>query len=812
MSHHYATPGVYIEEQTSPGVIAGVSTSTAAFIGPTLNGPFGQPVRITSYDEFVARFGATTNDGPQPHLFVQERPYYMGFAVQGFFQNGGQYAYIVRVGTGTHAVWRVLNREKKEVFKLRARQAGQAANTLTFGIQPYGQQSAVNKASAELSADANSTAITVRNAVGLRIGDMVTIVRNEAANNQAQIRQINGNTLILTNPLADAKAKDVLRIADFAPTQTELRLTDTTGLRSGPALISNGTVTERVMIKTIDSATKRVTLADTPARTATYALAQDSPSVTFTNIRPLACPPGHRITNVNGAKLTLERPANGVQFRVGDIVTVDGSQRTTVVRVEDPTVTLAEALTAAQQNTTALRIADILPQQLSFRVSDSTGLYPGTVALLRGNDADNPANVVQEYVVLQNVDSAGFVTLDASEVRSHTYAMNAGADAEPVLIPQDFSMSVTGPKPADSSAVTEIFEALSLNPVHPRYVLNEGLVQSNLVQLEPPNQPPTTASYPDRLVMLGKMQTPTPAGQNDQPSNLTAGHYQAGLNLLLDVDDVNLVCIPDAATHVERETIQDAIRLHCEAKYDRFAVLDALKDADPASVEQQRLALDDKLGFAALYYPWLTVRDPRDPKRMRTLAVPPCGHMAGLLARTDVERGVHKAPANIYVNGVLGLERQLSDRQQGPLNLAGINVLRIFPGEARATVWGARTTCNREITDWRYIATRRLLLYIEESIERGIRWAVFEPNNLTLWQKLKRSITEFLTRVWRSGALFGATAEEAFYVRIDEALNTPATQALGQLHIEIGVRPAYPAEFVIVRIGLWSGGASISEA
>jgi phage tail sheath protein FI len=135
----------------------------------------------------------------------------------------------------------------------------------------------------------------------------------------------------------------------------------------------------------------------------------------------------------------------------------------------------------------------------------------------------------------------------------------------------------------------------------------------------------------------------------------------------------------------------------------------------------------------------------------------------------------------------------------------------MFPGSGQVTVWGARTTVDPNITDWLYVSTRRLMLYIEESIEEGIRYAVFEPNSPALWKKLTRTITEFLTRVWRDGALDGVTADKAFFVRIDEGLNPPSTRALGRLYIEIGVRPSYPAEFIIVRIGLWAGGAEILE-
>src|SRR5262249_4857526 len=154
---------------------------------------------------------------------------------------------------------------------------------------------------------------------------------------------------------------------------------------------------------------------------------------------------------------------------------------------------------------------------------------------------------------------------------------------------------------------------------------------------------------------------------------------------------------------------------------------------------------------------------------------------AGIYARSDDARGVHKAPANEPVRAALGLAEVVDDVSQGVLNLAGINVLRIFPGEGRPIVWGARTTCPAAETPWRYVNVRRLFLFVEQSIKQGIRWAVFEPNDLALWKKLTRTINEFLTRVWRSGALFGAKASEAFYVKIDEENNPEALRALGQV-------------------------------
>jgi len=160
------------------------------------------------------------------------------------------------------------------------------------------------------------------------------------------------------------------------------------------------------------------------------------------------------------------------------------------------------------------------------------------------------------------------------------------------------------------------------------------------------------------------------------------------------------------------------------------------------------------------------------------------------------------------VRGVQDLGFTLNDTEQGQLNHAGINAIRRFPGTP-LMLWGARTLTDG--TAWRYVNVRRLVAYIEDSIVQGLRWAVFEPNSTGLWKTLDRTITEFLTRIWQSGALFGRTAQDAFYVRIDEELNPPAVRDLGQVIVEIGVAPVRPAEFVVVRIGLWDGGSQTSE-
>jgi phage tail sheath protein FI len=256
--------------------------------------------------------------------------------------------------------------------------------------------------------------------------------------------------------------------------------------------------------------------------------------------------------------------------------------------------------------------------------------------------------------------------------------------------------------------------------------------------------------------------------------------------------------------------VQQELIAHCELMADRFAVLDSNPGAalfGANSVELQRRSLDSTRGYAALYGPWLRVVPENDGP---PILVPPSGHVCGIFARSDAVRGVHKAPANEIVNGALGVERRISLIEQGQLNLLGVNIVQVFQDGGRPVLWGARTTATD--SNWQYVNIRRLFLYLEESIQEGIRWAVFEPNNPELWQKLKRTLGDFLLRAWRDGALFGNKPAEAFYVRIDEALNPFSEQQLGRLHIEIGVRPSYPAEFIVVRIGIWDGGSEVSES
>ncbi|HEU4627904.1 MAG TPA: phage tail sheath subtilisin-like domain-containing protein [Steroidobacteraceae bacterium] len=277
----------------------------------------------------------------------------------------------------------------------------------------------------------------------------------------------------------------------------------------------------------------------------------------------------------------------------------------------------------------------------------------------------------------------------------------------------------------------------------------------------------------------------------------------AALDAFATIDEIALVCVPGVLSDSARELIVN----HCVSTQDRFAILDG-PGPDPADLAKLPLATTDgglspkTTDFAAWYYPWLKVFDPatqlQQPDGDGVLSVPPSGHIAGIYARVDTERGVFKAPANEVVRGALDLTHPLSKNDQGDLNKHGVNCIRALNGNIY--VWGARTVGGDANADLKYVSVRRTLLFLRESIDEGTQWAVFEPNTPALWAKISRNVTAFLTTVWRSGALFGTTAQEAFFVKCDAETNPPELREQGQVVTEIGVAIARPAEFVIFRV------------
>ncbi|MFI9306680.1 phage tail sheath family protein [Streptomyces triculaminicus] len=272
---------------------------------------------------------------------------------------------------------------------------------------------------------------------------------------------------------------------------------------------------------------------------------------------------------------------------------------------------------------------------------------------------------------------------------------------------------------------------------------------------------------------------------------------RTGLAGLKTVPDVTMVAVPDVwregMTPETGATIMGKVVAHCVTMRNRLTLLEPPPDTAPAEVPQflGRLASpdEDAAAFTALYYPWVNV--PGVDGIARTVV--PSGHLAGVWARTDAERGVFKAPANQNLRGVLSLPTLLTDQRHGELNDKGVNCLRVFPDRG-LLVWGARTRSSSR--DWRYLNVRRLVSFLSDSIRQSSTWAVFEPNDDRLWGTLRHAVGSFLTDQWRQGALLGRTPDEAFYVICDRTNNTSATIDAGQVICDIGIAPVRPAEFV----------------
>jgi len=348
----------------------------------------------------------------------------------------------------------------------------------------------------------------------------------------------------------------------------------------------------------------------------------------------------------------------------------------------------------------------------------------------------------------------------------------------------------------------EIYEELSVNETDPEYFEKKVNGISNFIKIE--KLPDATVTIPDAPIityLAGGNNGAEPLTINDFTRTDTADKKEKkGLTGLEAVDEISIVYSPHALAVLG---LVDALKTHCETLKDRFAIIDSNPNIDDVSSNDLK-PRNNPTQYAAFYYPWIKVVN---PETGLTPTIPPGGHVAGIYARSDIERGVHKAPANEVIIGAKELEFEITKRTQDMLNPRGVNALRAFPGRG-IRVWGARTLSDNSL--WKYINVRRLFIFVEKSIFLGTQFVVFEPNDYRLWARVRATITQFLTGVWRNGALFGQTPEQAFFVKCDETTMTPDDIDNGRLICVIGIAPVRPAEFVIFRIAqLPSGGAVI---
>ena len=360
------------------------------------------------------------------------------------------------------------------------------------------------------------------------------------------------------------------------------------------------------------------------------------------------------------------------------------------------------------------------------------------------------------------------------------------------------SFDVSAKKGGRNYVVTQVKERSKL------IVLEEAAPAAQLVR--PENQslalPAAPAAPADSVPAAGRPLTPA--------QYLGDSADRTGFGGLEALDEISMVAVPDLMAAYQRgaidlesvKAVQLGLIAHCELMGDRMAVIDPPPGLNARDIRKWRMETSNyDSRYAALYYPWIKVFDPSSGQ---SRIIPPSGHVAGIWARNDSERGVHKAPANEIVRGAVDLELQITRGEQDLLNPIGINCIRSFPGRG-IRVWGARTLASDPA--WRYLNVRRYFNYLEESILVGTQWVVFEPNDEALWARIRRNISAFLVNEWRNGALFGSRPEEAYYVKCDAETNTPESVDLGRVVCEIGIAPVKPAEFVVFRLAQFSGGS-----
>jgi phage tail sheath protein FI len=743
----YLSPGVYVEEiDAGPKPIEGVSTSTAGAVGVTAMGPTsGKPELVTSFADFTRKFGGYL---PEPDAATVNqwalnpteggRWWQFPLTVKGFFENGGQRLYV------------------KRVFSASAVASG---GTLGHGLV----------AEIEQDTGAAATTLKLRHLVNIGVGSVVNVVRGDTG------------VAFGAGPYTVSDYNPTTRMATFAPAL-------------GTA--ANAGRGDKVVIHAITVGAGDDTLAFSAKARGVWG---EDLSV---RVRPVAGA-SYNILNeptIAGAVLsttltvaaiateTTLDVASNTGVAAGDLIAIGGEEYSVTGTAAGQIMIAAPGLAIQQGIGAAVRRLRPAYQSATpgaaIRVWGGATLYAGAIVELDNGGVTEMLSVVSV--------AGELVTLSANMANDYWEGHKLRVvEAEVAVVYA----------PGGVVQAMEEFGGLRLvADGSMSYLIDHVNQRSNLVQVasaDPANFPLTTVSSAADFPCTPNGGWLKLSGGDDAVSTLSPDDFvgvdggsgkRTGIAALEDIDEISICLAPGMWS----ASVQSALIMHCESLKDRFAVLDPQDGLSIEGIRSFREPLDTK--YAALYYPWVEVRD---PSRKRNVQVGPSGHMAGVYARVDVERGVHKAPANEVIRGITKIADDVTKREHDMLNPKNINVLRYFPGRGNR-IWGAR--CVTSDAAWKYVNVRRLFIFVEESIDEGTQWVVFEPNDEPLWARVRQTINNFLTSVWRSGALQGAKADEAFFVKCDHSTMTQDDIDNGRLICQIGIAPVKPAEFVIFRI------------
>jgi phage tail sheath protein FI len=547
---------------------------------------------------------------------------------------------------------------------------------------------------------------------------------------------------------------------------------------------------DRVMIEDSDGAVSGVISADPPASHDSLTLTLDDP---FPVVRQLRVGTVLRLSRVTRT-VNIE-PTPGFQRNDRVVIEDDAGTTSAVVSADPPASNNSLTLTLDNPRDipsgATLRLRNAGRGNNTIRVAGARNLYVGgaveienadderiyaTVTAINGEQVQLDEDVPSSYLEGDLLRTCEFdltvqwvkkdpATLRENIVREENHRYLSLADGA-------MSHAVTRINKDSKLLKTDLLNNTNSPPFNfPNTIVRSNFNSYQYLQNGSDGLPPQPVHY---------------RGTDNGPGKRT------GIVALEDIDDISMIAAPGMTDSV----VQSALIEQCTILKDRFAILDSPPGSDKEAIKQHRGQYDTL--YAALYYPWVKVFDPLQPSRAGLLS-PPSGHVMGIYADVDTKRGVYKAPANEVIQGITDIEFKLSDREQDDLNPQNINVIRDFRNNNRGIrVWGSR--CLTSDSAWKYVPVRRLFIFLEESLDEGLQWVVFEPNGEALWARVRRTISGFLRTLWLSGALAGVSEEEAFFVKCDRTTMTQDDIDNGRLIILVGAAPLKPAEFVIVQV------------
>ena len=803
----YLAPAVYVEETSfRPKPLEGVSTSTTAFVGVTRRGPVtSQPELLTPEEQELLTPELVTSVGDFERLYgsttaLEHGESYLAHAVRGFFANGGRRLYVARVfqrisegNTGRAA---------------SAYFVGAAADPVNARFEARFPGSAGNGRITVTQLTAPASAVSLANALEgtmIRTGGADAATPGTATGGVPSFRVVASSRLRLEVGGAPGFIEFLGRRAE---------VTGTTPLPEEVTLVGDAPT----LTVTINGFEQVIALPQGPTPRASFVLAinealQGGGFATLTPANMLMI--GSEIHGRRSNVTVLANEPLGFEAddaddaepdsNVGDLnaVTADEIRALLVAQAIPLTVSLDAATSELILTTEATG------STATINVVDGTTSAHGALGFTLGPQSPGTNGQTVQYYV-----KSGSAWLDSTNMAATLDPVPAGG-IEFVTINVEVR---------DADGFSQSFEDLAFSSAHPSYIGNvlAGMPArrhdqlENLVMLATNG---TVSPFGLRTGLLGaagaggadperRVSVMLPLGGGNDGAVPSAERFREGFQALDSIEGVSIVAAPGSSANPEHPAIRTHLIEHVEQRRAyKIAVLDPPQGQSISQVREIRATMDSH--YAALYYPWLVVPNPDavpgDRSRPSEIRVPPSGHVCGVYARSDAERGVHKAPANEVLRGVLRFETNVNMRQQEVLNPEGINALRSFPGRGHR-IWGARLASSDP--ELKYVNVRRYLNYIAATLDRGTQWVVFEPNGELLWDRVRSTVRDFLYDEWLGGALLGRTQDEAFFVRCDRSVMTQNDLDNGRLICEVGMAIVKPAEFVIFRIGQKTATAS----